>query len=143
MEKTTNDSNLPSSKDNETLTLPVMEEAVHVGKEERTSGRVWIRKDVISEPVHLHETLSKENIDIERIVKNTPVEDPPSAYFEGDTLVVPILEETIEIRKKLILKEEIHIHKVRTAEDTTIETSIRKERVHIERNDDPDDTRSN
>ena len=59
------------------------------------------RKILFSEPGF------REEIEIERITKDEVLYAPVSAYTEGNTRVIPIVEERVVVTKRLVLVEEI------------------------------------
>jgi len=60
------------------------------------------------------------------------VSEAPQTRQEGDTLIVPILEEVLVVEKRLMLKEELHIRK-QSSERTERQTiRLRSEQVKIE-----------
>ena len=42
----------------------------------------------------------------------------PTIREEGDTIVIPIVEEMLVIERRLLLKEEVRVRRVRSMEDT-------------------------
>ena len=52
---------------------------------------------------------------------------------EGDTTIIPVVEEIIEVQKRLFLKEEIHIRRETTREEVAVPVELRKERAVVER----------
>jgi stress response protein YsnF len=53
--------------------------------------------------------------------------------YEGDTLIIPVIEEVLVVEKKLLLKEEVHITKYvgETQQEKTV--TLRSEEVSVER----------
>jgi stress response protein YsnF len=62
------------------------------------------------------ETLTHERVEIERVPIGRLVDAVPPVREEGDTTIMPVVEETVVIERRLILKEEVHIRRVRTSE---------------------------
>ncbi len=61
---------------------------------------------------------------------------------EGDTLIVPLLEEVLVVQKQLLLKEEVHISKKRTEQHHPEQVTLRSEQVSVERIEQPAKQRS-
>jgi len=98
------------------LTLRLFAEELVVAKEEVETGRVRI-----STRTHQRETLVDENLVLERVeIETVPVglqiDAIPKVRQEGDTTIVPIVEEILVVERRLMLKEEIRIKRVRTIE---------------------------
>ena len=51
---------------------------------------------------------------------------------EGDTLIVPIVEEEIVVTKRLVVREELRITKRRIARHEEVSDTVRKEEMQIE-----------
>jgi uncharacterized protein (TIGR02271 family) len=124
--------------------VPLMEEELQVDKREVVSGRVRIRVATDSIEQAVAHDLRGEEIDVERVPVGTYVESgaaAPQLRTEGDTTIVPILEEVLVVEKRLLLKEELHIRRRTTTERTEIPVTLRRQRAEIERvpvgNDDP------
>jgi uncharacterized protein (TIGR02271 family) len=64
---------------------------------------------------------------------NRPVDRPVPARYEGDTLIVPVFEETLVVEKRLVLKEELRITKRRAERHRPRRTTLRHEEVSVER----------
>lgn len=118
------------------MTIPVVEEKFQVGKETMETGKVKIHKRVTEEEVSVPGSLIQERIYVDHVPVNKYVETaPPAIRYEGDTMIIPVMQEVIE--KRLILVEEIHIIKNKTTRDIPDKKVIlRKEEVSIERIDD-------
>jgi uncharacterized protein (TIGR02271 family) len=117
-------------------TFPVRQEQLHVGKRLSDTGRgVRIHKTVsedqhvIDEPL-LHDELEVEHIQVGAIVAES---NPPRMRYEGDTLVVPVLEEVLVVQKQLRLKEEVRITRHRREAPVPQTVSLRSEHVTVER----------
>jgi hypothetical protein len=111
------------------MTFPVMREEIRVGTRVVDSGS-GVRL-LIDEPL-LHDELEVEHVPVGAIVMT---DEAPRMRYEGDTLVVPILEEVLVVQKKLKLKEEVRItrHKREVRLPQTV--SLRSEHIAVERFD--------
>ena len=122
-----------SSTDDQPSIIPLHEEQIEVRREERVTGRVTVKTetDVSEEPVE--HVLTREHADIERVAVNRPVETMPEVREEVDTIIIPVVEERIVVEKRLILKEEIRIRRVRETERHHETVTLRKQRAVITR----------
>jgi uncharacterized protein (TIGR02271 family) len=110
------------STDDATLVLPVVAEQLEVSKRQVTSGKgVRIDKRVIEQPQHVDLTLETETVQIERIAFDLEVDPaaPPQPRHEGDTFIIPVLEEVAVLQKQLRLKEEVRITRSLRREEIT------------------------
>ena len=63
------------------------------------------------------------------------VEAAPAARTEGDTTVVPVIEERLVVVKQLFLTEELHIRHVVEREVKRETVPLRSQRAVVERRD--------
>lgn len=117
-------------------TVPVIEEALTVETIAVDRGGYRITKDVSTRQEIVDELRHTHRADIERrpIGRELGVDElPPEPRYEGDTLIVPVVEETLVIQKRLLLVEEIRITRKRDTTRQPRTFTLRKEEVHIER----------
>lgn len=121
-----------------TVTIPVRQEELQVSKERVDTGRgVRIEKTVREQPQLVDEVLQHDEVDVQRVPVDRIVapEDAPAHRYEGDTLIVPVLEEVLVVEKRIRIKEELHISR-RVHEERVRDTVVlRSEEVSIERFD--------
>lgn len=117
--------------------IPVVQEELHIGKRTVDTGRgVRLHKTVTEEAIRIDEPLAQQGLEIEHIPINAWVEGPaPVQRQEGDTLVVPVLEEVLVVEKRLRLKEEIRITAKATYRHASEQVILRHEQVSVERFD--------
>ena len=117
------------------VVVPVVREELSVGKREVETGRVRVVKTVHEREEVVDEPLLREQVQVERVPINKVVQEPVSVRYEGDTLVIPVYEEVLVVEKRLLLKEEIHVHKTSSQERYTERVPVREEQVSISRAD--------
>jgi uncharacterized protein (TIGR02271 family) len=71
-------------------------------------------------------------VTVERITLGQPIDAVIAPRQEGDTLIIPVLEEMLVVEKRLVLKEEIRITKRRVEETEQARILLREEHVDIE-----------
>jgi len=129
------DASQASSSQASGATLPLVEEQLEVGRSTIETGAVRLTKhvDVVDEVVD--EPLIDEEVRVERraVVPPQAVPRPPPPRHRGDTMIVPVLEERLVIEKRLFVKEELHITRVRTERRAPHHVALRKERISVER----------
>jgi uncharacterized protein (TIGR02271 family) len=112
--------------------IPVLRETVRITKREVETGRIIVHKTVTERDEAVEMLLKRTDISVERIPVNQVVTEAPGSRQDGDTLIIPILEEVLVVEKRLVLKEELHIRKD-NSERTVHETvRLRSEEVRIE-----------
>ncbi len=113
----------------------VIAETLEVGKRVVVTGAIRLRKYVHEEQVVVDEPLATEAVNVERIAMNREVEGPVAIRYEGDVMIVPVVEERLVTRKQLILVEEIRVTR-RTDERRSPQTiALRREEIIAERMD--------
>lgn len=122
----------------EARVIPVIAEEIAVGKREVEVGRVRITKTVHEEERQIDEPVLREDVTVERRTVNQYVDEPVSVRYEGDTMIVPLVEEVLVIEKRLLVREELHITKRKVEERHAETVTLRREEAHVERiaNDD-------
>ena len=85
------------------------------------------------------ELLRNYKVEIERTPINAPLgsDDIPEPRYEGDTLVIPVVEEVLVTEKRLVLTEEIRITRVHGTHRKPQSVELRKEHIDIERLEPP------
>jgi len=130
----------PSEQD--AVRIPVVEEQLVVGTRVVDTGRgVRVHKSVTEHPVTIDERLLREELRIEHVPIDRLVNagDAPGHRHEGDTLVIPVLEEVLVVERKVRIKEELHITRVRHEERHAETVTLKAERVEVERFDEAGD----
>lgn len=115
------------------LVIPVTEERATVEKRVRETGRVEIRKSVHERVEVVDQPLHSDEVEIERVAINRVIEEPVAVRYEGDTTIIPLLEEVLVVEKRLVLREEVRIRKVRKEVHDPQEVLLREEQVDIVR----------
>ena len=96
------------------LVLPVIEETLAVDTRPVETGRVRLRKVVHAREELVDPPLRREEVIIRRVPINRVVEGPLPVRYEGDTMIISLLEEVLVVDTRLLLTEEVHITTRRT-----------------------------
>jgi len=115
-----------------TMVMPVIAEALNVEKRE-VEHAVRVSKTVRTEDVVVDEPLHREDISVEHIMVNRYIEEPLPIRYEGDTTIVPLVEEVLVVEKRLLLREEIRITRQKSTVNNPQTYTLRREDVHVER----------
>lgn len=115
--------------------IPIVEEELQISKKQVSDGKVRIRTpvDLVEEVATAN--LQEQRVEITRVPVDKVVEEVPALRTEGDTIIVPILEEVLVVEKRLVLKEELHIRRRVAQENVEVPVTLRKQRAVIERLD--------
>ena len=121
------------ASDGEPVVIPLVAEAVEVGKRRVETGKVRVRKTVRTTEQVVDEPVFREDVEVERVAINRILDAPVEARQEGDTLIVPLMEEVLVVEKRLILREEIRITRRRTEQRDAQTVTLRSEEATVER----------
>jgi len=113
-------------------TIPVLQETVRVSKREVETGRVAVHKTVTERDETVEMLLKRTDLAVERIPVNRVVTEAPASRQDGDTLIIPIMEEVLFVEKRLVLKEELHIRKATSERLAREVVRLRTEHAEIE-----------
>jgi uncharacterized protein (TIGR02271 family) len=117
----------------EVAAIPLIEERLSVAKRKVESGRVRVRITVEEREETVTEQLLRDDLQIERVPRNVRVTEVPHVRLEGNTTIVPVVEEVLIVEKALMLVEEIHVCRRSISEATEIPLKLRAERAQVER----------
>jgi uncharacterized protein (TIGR02271 family) len=121
------------SENSNFIVLPVIEEQLKVGKRRVHTGGVRVTKKVHEREEKIDEAGFQEEVRVDRIKVDRILDQPVSVRQEGDTLIIPILEEQLVVEKRLVLKEELHITRLRKEMREQKRVKLRKEEALVER----------
>jgi uncharacterized protein (TIGR02271 family) len=122
-----------SANSTENTKLTLFAEELIVGKEAVETGRVRVSKQTHTREVAIDEDLVKESAEIETIPIGRQIFEMPSIRHEGETTIVPIVEEILHTERRLILKEEVRITRRRTTEQFHDRVMLRQQEAVVTR----------
>ena len=116
------------------ITIPVIEESLHVEKRKITTGGVRIRKTIQEHEEVVEEPLLKEHVAVERVAVNRVANDQAALKprQDGDTLIIPVVEEVLVLQKQYLITEEIHVTKTSQLVTDQQTVTLRQESVSVE-----------
>jgi len=124
-----------AQSESNTIRVPVIAEQFDVEKQEVIKGTVRISKRVHEQEETVDEPGFVEDVIVERVPVNRPVDGPVGQRQEGDTLIIPLLEEVLVVEKRLVLREEVRITKRRRNVHQPHQGKLRREEVTVNRID--------
>jgi uncharacterized protein (TIGR02271 family) len=132
-------------------TLQLLAEELSVTKELRETGRVRVSTRTYEREALIDEDLAREQVEIETIPIARRIDSVPQVRQEGDTTIIPVVEERLIVDRQLVLKEEIRVRRVRTTERHQEKVALRQQEAVVTRDPattpdakqtDPDETKS-
>ena len=118
---------------NDSATMRLAAEELSVAKVPTETGRVRVSTHTHEREVLVDENLARETVEIETIPVGLRIHAVPEVRHEGDTTIIPVVEEILFLEKRLMLKEEIHIRRVRTTERFQKKVTLRHQEAVISR----------
>lgn len=116
------------------LVIPVVAEELTVETTRVARGSVRVHKRVDTREETVDAPVVHEDVVIERVTLNVPVDGAaPEPREEDGVLIIPILEEVVVVEKRLILREEVRVSRRRTTTNASQVVTLRREVVEVER----------
>ena len=115
------------------LSIPLHAEELMVTRQETVTGMVRVNLQTHTREQVIDENLASERVEIERVAIGCVVEIAPGIREEGDTTIIPVVEEVLITEKRLVLKEEIRMTRVRTTERHQETVRLRHQQATVER----------
>lgn len=125
-----------TAQEYENAVIPLLEETAHVSKRLVETGRVRVRTQTEVTEHILRETLRSDavgvtRVPVDRVIKEGEV--APQVRTEAGVTIIPVLEEVLVVEKRLVLKEEIHIHQTTMGQDVEVPVTVHKQHAIVER----------
>ena len=124
-----------SSHAEESAVLPLLEESLAVSKQVVVTGKVRVSTRTETHDDIAEVTLDRSVVDVTRVPIGRVVDASPGVRTEGDTTIVPVIEERFVVVKQLYLKEELHIRHHVTRELSRTPVQLRRQVAVVERLD--------
>lgn len=117
--------------------IPIIQEHVVVGVRSVPAERLRVRRRVVTDEQIVETPIWTERIQVEHVPIGTFVERAPAARQEGDTLIIPCVEEVAVVEKRLRVREELRIRVVRERRVDRQSITVRRFEIEIEREQAP------
>ncbi len=113
--------------------IPLFEEELSVSKQVVQTSRVQVSRVTHSHEQLVDELLEREQVEVERVTIDKPIDRMPSVREEGDCLIFPVVEEVVKVQRVLMLKEEVRIRRVKGTERYQERVTLRKQEAVVTR----------
>lgn len=114
--------------------IPIVTEDLRVSRRAIETGVVRLRKVVHEREEVVAPMITREVVSVERTPVGRIIDSPIAPRQEGDTVVVPVLEEVLVVEKRLRLVEELRVtvrREQRQSEPQRV--TLRREELVVER----------
>lgn len=119
--------------DQDQQSLKLYEERLIANKQRRKAGEVKIGKHVETETARVAVPVEKERVVIERVnpTQTTP-SNPQHAFQDSEFARMEIYEETPDISKEAVLREEVRVNKVVDTDTVEASDTVRREELDVD-----------
>ena len=121
------------TQDSDQILVPLHAEEVSVGKRRVVTGQVKVATVTRQQEQLVEELLEHDHVEIERIAIGKEVDAAPPVREDGDTLIIPIVEEVVVVERRLMLKEEVRVRRIRETQRYQERVVVRKQEAVITR----------
>jgi len=115
--------------------VPVLAEELVIDKRRVQTGGVRVHRRVVEHEETIELPLVQEHVDVRRVVIDREVDGPLPVRREGETTIVPVVEEVLVFEKRYRLKEEIHVTRSSREEIHREKVAVRRQEAEIQRLD--------
>ena len=118
--------------DDNDVVVPVVSEEVHADALPVETGSVRVTKRVVGED-EVRQQLRRERVEVKRVKVDRVVDGPQQPYRSGDTLIVPVMAQVLQVEKRWVVTEEVHITKYEESETSRQTVTVGHEEAQVER----------
>jgi uncharacterized protein (TIGR02271 family) len=111
--------------------IPVVAEELELGKRAVPTGGVRVQRHVLEQEEEIDMPLLSEHVQVRRVLLDREVEGPLPIREEGDTLIIPVVEEVLVISRRFRLKEEVHVRKLTREERHRERVAVRRQQAEV------------
>jgi uncharacterized protein (TIGR02271 family) len=115
--------------------IRLYEERLRVEKARQKTGEVTIIKNVETETASVTVPIEKERIVVERVVPpeaGKPVAPREADFQEGEVMRIEVYEETPDIQKQTVVREEVNLRKEIDRKVVNAEETLRREELDVQ-----------
>ncbi|QKT09110.1 DUF2382 domain-containing protein [Gordonia sp. X0973] len=114
------------------MTVGLHQEYLTATTREVVTGVAQVRTSVVNEQAEIEVPVSREVVEVDRVaVNDREVDEVPTPYWDGDTFVVPVVEEELVVVKRLVVREEVRVTRQRKTKNMVIDGEVRRQRVDV------------
>jgi len=113
--------------------LRLLAEDATVSRQVLETGRVRVAKVTRTRDHLIDELLAHTRFEVNRVPVGRLIDAMPAIKEDGDLTIVPIVEETVVVERRLMLKEELHIRRVQTNERFQQTVKLRYQTAEVTR----------
>jgi len=117
----------------DTVVIPLAVEQAEITKRTVPVARIAVRTVTEEREEVIDLPLATERVEITRVPVDRIVDSAPPIQEQGDITIIPVVEEVIVVERRLRVKEEIHLRRVRTTDRHQETLKVRTQTVDVTR----------
>jgi uncharacterized protein (TIGR02271 family) len=114
------------------VVIPIVEERLIPETRAVDLGELRITKRVDEIEETVTRDVTRDDLVVERVPVNRPLEEPAAVRQDGEWTVFPIMREVLVVKKQLMLAEEVRVMRRQITEPQEVRETTRHERVELE-----------
>jgi uncharacterized protein (TIGR02271 family) len=118
-------------RDDEHITVPVVEERLKAGVRETEAGRARIVKDVREERQTIDVPVEREEVYVTERAVNRPATEADLSMRERE-IDIPLREQEVVTQKEAVVTGEVEVRKEVRRDTERVSDTVRREEVHVE-----------
>ncbi len=119
--------------DAEGQVISLVAEEILVGKAQTETGRVRVRRETKEHVQTVSVPLTEVRWEVERVPVEQVVEAQPEIRQAGETIIFPLVEERLVVKRELWLREEVHVRKVTSVVEKSADFPVKRDVLVEER----------
>ncbi|TKK69024.1 DUF2382 domain-containing protein [Ilyomonas limi] len=121
-----------TDRNQQSTTIPVIEENVEIGKQQVKTGGAYIKARIVEKPIEETVNLKEEHLNIDRKPVDRPANSTDFDTFKEGVIEMEERAEIPVVNKEARVVEEININKEVSERTETVRDTVRKTEVDIE-----------
>ena len=113
--------------------VPLHAEEIEVSRRRVETALVRLSLTTRSREQLVDEELTQERVEVERVPVGRVVESVPPVREEGDTTILSVVVEEVVVQRRLVLKEEVRLRRVKTTEHHRETVTLREQEATVTR----------
>ena len=125
-----------STRGDDDMKVPVVEEELDVRKRQVEQGSVQVHKDVVETEKQVSVPVREERIRVERHAVDEQVPGDVGGHtFQEEDIEIPLRGEEVEVSKRPVVREHVHINKDVVEHEEQAAGTVRREEVIVDGED--------
>jgi uncharacterized protein (TIGR02271 family) len=116
----------------EQTVIPVVAEELDVRKRSVQTGGIRVHRRVLEHEEEIDMPLLREDVQVRRVLLDREVDGPLPIRRDGETIIIPVVEEVLVVSRRYRLKEEVYVTKTTRQERHQERVTVRRQEADIQ-----------